>query len=86
MRNPELVWRPLEDELVIVRPSDGQIRVLNGGGSFIWQALDGQHTFTAIAQLLCAEYEVSVKEAEADLSGFMTELAADDMVQLANSV
>ena len=67
VRNPGLVWRPLEDELVIVRPSDGQIRVLNGVGSFIWQALDGQRSCADMAQLLCTEYEVSEAHAKADV-------------------
>ena len=86
VHNPDLVWRPLQDELVIVRPADGQIRVLNGVGSFVWQALDGENSCAAIAQLVCAEYEVSVEEAEADVLGFLTELAADDLVRLADSI
>lgn len=85
MHNPDLVWRPLEDELVIVRPSDGQIRVLNGVGSFIWQALDGQRTCTDMAQLVCSEYQVSEAHAQADVIEFLSQLAEDHLVQQASS-
>ena len=80
VHNQELVWRPLEGELVIVRPSDGQIRVLNGVGSFIWQAVDGQRSITEIAQSVCAEYEVSEQEAQADVIAFLNELSVDKLV------
>ena len=80
IHNPELVWRPLDDELVIVRPSDGQIRVLNGVGSFIWQAVDGKRSTADVAYLVCSEYEVSPEEALADVIEFLDKLSQDELV------
>lgn len=80
-RDPELIWRPVDDELVIVRPSDGQIRVLNGVGAFVWQSLDGHRTLGDIAGLVCAEYEVTLPQAEEDVRLFLQPLADDGMVQ-----
>lgn len=80
-RNPELIWRPVDDELVIVRPSDGQIRVLNGVGALIWKSLDGRRTVGDIAGLVCAEYEVSLEQAEDDIRLFLEPLTEDGMVQ-----
>ena len=81
-RNPELVWRPLDEELVVVRPSDGQIRVFNEVGAFIWQSMDGQNTVSGLAELVCAEYQVSLQEAEADVQAFLGELADDGLVSM----
>jgi len=80
-RDPELVWRPLDDELVIVRPADGQIRVLNGVGSFIWQLLDGQRAVCNLAEMVADEYQVSPGEAELDIGAFLGELADDGLVK-----
>ncbi len=80
VRDPDLVWRPMDDELVLVRPSDGQIRVLNGVGSFVWQSMDGDRTISDLTGLVCAEYEVSAESAEADIVPFLAGLADDGMV------
>jgi hypothetical protein len=81
VRNPELVWRLVDDELVIVRPSDGQIRVLNDVGSFVWQALDGCREVSDLARLVCDEYQVSLEEAADDIQLFLAPLVEDGMVQ-----
>jgi hypothetical protein len=81
IRNPELVWRPVDDGLVIVRPSDGQIRVLNGVGALVWQSMDGRRTVGDIADLVCDEYEVSLEQAQDDIRLFLEPLTEDGMVQ-----
>ncbi len=76
----ELIWRTLDDELVIVRPSDGQIRVLNQLGAFIWQAVNGDRSIADLADLVCAEYEVSPEEAQTDVVEFLQQLADEGMI------
>ena len=85
VRDSELVWRLVDDEMVIVRPSDGQIRVLNDIGSFIWQLLDGRRTISDLACLVRTEYEVSQREAEDDIRLFLAPLIQDGIVCWANS-
>lgn len=84
-RDPDLVWRLLEDELVIVRPSDGQIRVLNGVGAFIWMTLDGERSLDHLRGKICAEYQVSDQVAGKDLIAFIQELADEGFVSLAGT-
>ena len=78
--HPDLIWRFVDDELVIVRPSDGQIRVLNSVGAFIWQSMDGRRTVSDLASLVCAEYEVSLSEAESDVEDLIDPLAENGLV------
>lgn len=80
VRDPDLVWRSMDDELVIVRPSDGQIRVLNGVGSFVWRSMDGERTISDLTELVCTEYEVSAGSAEVDISAFLAGLLDEGMV------
>ena len=84
-RDSELVWRLVDDEMVIVRLSDGQIRVLNDIGSFVWQLMDGRRTISDLACLVCAEYEVSRQEAEDDIQLFLAPLIQDGIVSWVSS-
>ena len=80
--SPELIWRQLGDELVIVRPSDGLVTVLNGVGAIIWQAIDGERTISEIARLVCEEYDVTQQQAEGDIVDLMNQLEGEGLVVL----
>ena len=84
VRGSGLDWRLVDGEMVIVRLSDGQIRVLNEIGSFIWQLMDGRRTISDLASLVCAEYEVSQQEAEGDIQLFLAPLIQDGIVRWEN--
>ena len=72
-----LVWRQVDDELVIVRPVDGQLVVLNGVGAFIWQAMDGNRTIAELADLVCVAYQVTHEQAVADVRAFVRQLESE---------
>jgi hypothetical protein len=78
--HPELLSRSVDDELVIVRPADGQIRVLNSVGALVWRSMDGKRTISDIANLVCAEYQVSLSDAAGDIQCFLDPLVKDGMV------
>jgi hypothetical protein len=69
-----LIWRTLDDGVVIVQPESGQLRVLNSAGAFIWQLVDGQRTIRELQTLLAAEYQLVETQAQADLNHFLAEL------------
>ncbi|MBD3219673.1 PqqD family peptide modification chaperone [bacterium] len=74
--------RQVGDETLILTESGDEILTLNEVGSFIWEQLNGQHTLSDVLDILCAEYEVSREEAEADLAAFMGELAEHGLIDL----
>ena len=79
--HPDLIWRFVDDELVIVRPSDGQIRVLNSVAAFVWRSMDGHRTVSDLASLVCAEYEVSYSKAASDIEDLIAPLVENGLVQ-----
>lgn len=79
---PELIWRTLDDELILVRPSDGQIRVLNQTAAFIWQQIDGEKTVASLVDRICDEFDVKNAEAETDLSELLGQLVKDGFITL----
>jgi PqqD family protein of HPr-rel-A system len=53
---PSVSSYPLDDELVLYTPSDGQAYVLNHTAARIWKLLDGTRTETTVARELADTY------------------------------
>src|SRR5215212_3543249 len=53
---PSVSSYPLDDELVLYTPSDGQAYVLNHTAARIWHLLDGTRTEVAVARELADTY------------------------------
>lgn len=73
-RNENLVWRVLDDGVVVVSPQQGQVRVLNRVGTTIWELIDGRHTITDLETALVEQYDVSLEQAGRDLQSFLADL------------
>ena len=77
----KLIWRQVDENTIIVTPQNGQMRVLNGVGSTIWQLLTQGQSTEAIIEHLVAHYAVSAEQAGADLAKFLTELEERNLLQ-----
>ena len=64
----------MEDEAVLVLPEKGEVKVLNEVGTLIWSLADGHHSVRQMVDIICATYDVSQDEAEADTLTFLAEL------------
>lgn len=80
VRDPQVIWRVLEDELVLVRATSGEIRVLNRVGAFLWQILDTDLTMGELARQVSQTYQVSESQAQADVSEFLDELESETWI------
>lgn len=84
-RNADVVDRHILDETLLV-PIRGQLsdlqRIfsLNPVAEFIWSQLDGVQDLSAIAEKVTGAFEVAPEEAEADVAGFVADLAAAGLV------
>lgn len=83
-QNPQikdgLIWRQVDDNTVIVTPQNGEMRVLNGVGSTIWQLLAEGQTPQTIVEHLVAHYDVSAVQANNDLDQFLTDLTKRNLL------
>ena len=71
---PAIVSRLLEDEAVLVHPTQGEVKVLNELGAYLWARLDGQKTIAVLADQIQADYEVSLGEAQHEALAFLQEM------------
>jgi len=78
---PSLIWREVDDNSVIVTPQSGKMRVLNGVGSTIWRLLTEEQPIAAIAEQVTAQYNVSLEQAQSDLSHFLDDLTARGLLE-----
>ena len=70
-----VIGRRVDDEAVLVLPDRGQVKVVNPVGARIWELVDGRRSVAAIAEAICAEYQVERDQAEADVLEFLHALA-----------
>lgn len=80
---PDIIGHMAADELVLVLPIAGEVKVLNEVGAHIWDHIDGQRNVREIAATLCAVFEVEQAQAEADTLAFLEALAQRGMVTAA---
>lgn len=74
-KNPLLAWREVDGETIIILPEESVMHELNDTGSFVWRHADGQHSAQQIAELLAAEYEVTLAAALEDTEVLLADLA-----------
>ncbi|MCA9950896.1 MAG: PqqD family protein [Anaerolineales bacterium] len=71
----DLIWRLLDNNAVVVSPHVGEVRVLNGIGTVIWQLLVEKKSPAQIEDFLVANYDVSHADAQKDIQDFIKDLA-----------
>ena len=80
----KLAARKVGGEMVILSAEDSSLFLLNEVGTAIWEAADGRRSIQAIADALCAEYDVDRAAALADVTEFIEALAAAGIVSLSD--
>ena len=79
-KNPALAWREIDDETVIISPTESVMHELNETGSFLWKNIDGLRTAAELAAMLAAEYEVTPGAALADTEALLQQLASSKLL------
>lgn len=81
-RSENVASRVLDGEAVLVTPSDGGVKVLNGCGSRIWELIDGTRSIEQIVEVIVSEYDVKRETAAEDIDSFIEELKKRTLIEL----
>ena len=80
-QKPSLVWREVDDGVVIVSPAGGEVRALNKLGSTIWTMLDGTKSAEQIIATLKSSYpSITEEQLQNDFIIFIDSLVSRDLV------
>lgn len=71
-RNVDVAWRVIEGQAVLVHSRRGEVHVLNGPGTLVWEAFDRGPD--EIARLMSERYGIDATRAEADVASFCAAL------------
>ncbi len=71
-RNPDVSWRTIEGQAVLVFNREGEIQVLNEVGTYVWEHMC--EPVEIMARGIASEYDVSEEEALKDVEAFLEEL------------
>jgi hypothetical protein len=66
-RNEDIIWRRIEDKIVLIGKEGMVIHVLNKTAARIWELCDGVNGTDEIAADLCERFDVMPGEASADV-------------------
>ncbi len=80
VQNPDIAWREIDGEAVLVISESSDIKVLNRIGTQIWKQCDGHNEAALIAQEIALQYDVQIEEAITDVLGFLAELRSKGLI------
>lgn len=83
MALPGVSSYPLDDELVLYTPSDGQAFVLNHTAARVWHLLDGTRTDEVVAREVADTYGEPYEQVLTDVRELVEQLSAVGLVTAA---
>lgn len=84
VKNPEIVWRELEGEGVLLNPANGKYFGLNAVGLSMWEKVDGVRILEEIIALLLDEYVVERPVLERDIVEWAAQMNAAGLLSFKN--
>jgi DNA-binding GntR family transcriptional regulator len=81
-RNPDVSWRTIEGQAVLILNREGEVQVLNEVGTYVWEHLELSPD--EMARNIASEYDVPGEEAHGDVVRFIEELKASGAIQEGN--
>jgi hypothetical protein len=78
--HPDVVWRRVGDEAVLVNLKTNRIYSLNHTGARLWELIDAGHDREAAEAALVAEFDVDEDELRKEVSAVLDELAKEGLI------
>ena len=75
VRKDEIIWKKLEENILIFNPETGDLCRLNKTATRIWELLDGNRTTKNIIDIICSEFKnAETNRVKNGLSKFLKDL------------
>lgn len=80
VHDPQVLWRDVAGEMLLLRMDTGQVSVLNGIGGQMWALMDGSRTLGEIVVALQESYDVAPEQLAVDVMAFVQDLLDREML------
>jgi len=81
MRSPSTASQIIDEEAVVIVPSEQMVNILNHLGCRIWDLADGKRSVAEITEILTQEFDVSYETAFKDAVEFTGDLVEKKMME-----
>jgi hypothetical protein len=79
--NPELAWRVIDDEVVILKIKTTTYYSLDPVGSFIWRKIEeAPRTCAEVAEAMTGEFEIDRDTAGRDIEELFADLVREELL------
>lgn len=82
IKDPELLAHELDQQLVLVQPILGKVKVINQVGTFVWTQIDGHSSVDAIVSAVINSFAVDPQVAQQDVLAFLSDLLKKGLISL----
>ena len=81
-RSEDVVWRMIDDEVVILTADGREIHTLNKVGSIIWELADGTRSIIEIVRSIYERFDVDFEVAKVDVLEFVAQLVDKNLLHI----
>ena len=81
-RRPEVAWRVIEGEAVVVDPRAGITYPLNTVATRCWEMADGSRPVATIISAVIEEFDAPEEQIKQDVEGFIQDLQSKGLLEL----
>ncbi len=79
--NPEIVMEKEEDGALLFNPENGEVKILNLTGAFVFEHLDGKTSIEEICKKMGEEFEIEdLARVRFDVGELLKELVSNNLV------
>ncbi|UCB44007.1 MAG: PqqD family protein [Dehalococcoidales bacterium] len=80
-RTEDIIWRRIEDEIVLITDDGLSLHVLNKTAAQIWEMCDGTHSPEDITAGLCERFDATLEEVTEDVQDTLDKLKGLGLVR-----
>jgi len=85
-RAEDVIWRRVDDKIVVIKDAGLAIHVLNKTAAMIWEMYDGERSVDEIAQRLVERFDVPFDEACRDIEEIVEKLIKLGLMKQARGI
>lgn len=80
LREGDLDWREIDDEIVVLDGRDAVYLAVHGSGTLVWRLLREPTTKDALVEAVVAAYEIDHERASDDIDAFLATLSERELL------